>query len=202
MFSAKVGNELEGWWGGELQGEALFKGKILRGGGSHHLLRLYQLGYVMGLRGSWELEGGGDGAGSRRELKAELKTVSGLSYNFRKGRRKDFNGISEMSVAFYVFFLSLISRGQNEVSKALFSSAVLILSRMLLSIYCSTRAWRSRFWDPSRGAGSPFSLLPQCYLIWTMTTYYWGWLGHCSRPATALSTVEEWLVVVWWEINS
>lgn len=104
-----------------------------------HLLRLHQLGCVMGLRGSWELEGGGDGAGSRRELKAELKTVSGLSYNFRKGGRKDFNGILEMSVAFYVFLLFLISKGQNGIPKALFSSAVLILSRMLPSIHCSTR---------------------------------------------------------------
>lgn len=107
-------------------GGGLSEGRILRGGGSHISYICISCA-VSGDReeaGNWKE--GGDGAGSRRELKASLKTVSGLSYNFRKGGREDFTGISEVPVAFYAFLLSLVSGGQNGSPKALFSLAFLI----------------------------------------------------------------------------
>ena len=78
------------------------------------------LGCVRGLRGSGNWKEG-DGLGSRRELKTELRTISGLSQDFRK----DLN-FSETWVAFCVFLLSLASRGWKGIPEPSFPSAVLV----------------------------------------------------------------------------
>lgn len=99
-------DEAESW-----RGEVLSESRTLRGGSGHisHIC----IGWALsgGLEESRELEGGRGGVESRRQLTARLKAISRLSYDFRKGGRKELFGISETSVAFYVFLLSLVSRG-------------------------------------------------------------------------------------------
>lgn len=75
--------------------------------------RIRIIGAVLGGSGG-ELgtrRGGQGGVQSGRHLKAQLKAVSNLSYDFRREGRIELFGISEMSVAFYVFLPSLVSRG-------------------------------------------------------------------------------------------
>lgn len=74
--------------------EAESWGRLLKG---QMLLHLHC--WAVGPGGSWHWEEGG-GAGSRRELKTKLRTRFGLSYNFRNGGRKGFNGISDVVPAF------------------------------------------------------------------------------------------------------
>ena len=62
-------------------------------------------------RRAGDRKGGRGGVESRRQSKARLEAISRLSYDFRKGGREELFGISETSVAFYVFLLSLFSRG-------------------------------------------------------------------------------------------
>lgn len=79
------------------------------------------LGCVRGLRESrnWKE---GDGLGSGRGLKTEVRTVSGLSHDFRK----DLNGISDTLVAFCLFPQSLASRGWKGIPEPSFPSALLV----------------------------------------------------------------------------